>query len=396
MLILTQTLARGGQGRDTQGHSKQRMAGAREDGWERHVGNGDAKHRLGAIRIWSVVVIPALALVTSSCISLGPKSVPGDRFNYSEALSYSLKQQMLLNIVRLRYGDVPVFVDVTNIVSGFTLGSKVNAGLEPYDVTGSLDLSGELRFEERPTISYEALGGGRFMAALLEPINVATIWSLIESGWNAELLLRSTTNSIGPIANRPPGDDDGHPVDPRFREVVSAIRRLQIDGVIGVRQLRASDSGSARSYLVFRQSAVTPENQRAVQDLRRNLELPAELNEFVIQYDPVDDPGTISFRTRSILQILNEIARDIAAPPDDVARGFVQPNRIDADPVVRIRSGQDRPEDTFCAVRYRDSWFWIDRDDWGSKGSFSFLTLVFQLKAGTREGGGPVLTIPTQ
>lgn len=338
----------------------------------------------------------ALALAMAGCISLGPRSVPADRFNYSEALSQSLKQQMLLNIVRLRYGDVPVFIDVTNIVSGFTLGSKVNAGVEPYDVTGSLDFSGELRFEERPTISYEALGGGRFTAALLEPINVATIWSLIESGWNAELLLRGVTNSIGPIANRPLGDEDTNPIDPRFGEVVKAIRRLQIDGVIGVRQLREADGGAARSYLVFRESAITSENQEAVQDLRRHLQLPDELNEFVIQYDPVDDPGTISFRTRSVLQILNEMAGDIEAPPEDVDRGYVQPNRFDPDSVVRIRSGPDRPEEAFCAVRYRGHWFWIDRDDWRSKGSFSFLTMMFQLKAGTREGGGPVLTIPTQ
>jgi hypothetical protein len=85
------------------------------------------------------------------------------------------------------------------------------------------------------------------------------------------------------------------------------------------------------------------------------------------------------------------MAGDIEAPPGDIARGFVQPNRVGEEPVVRTRSGPDRPDDAFCAVQRRGHLSWIDRDDWRSKGSFSFLTMMFQLKAGAREGGGPVL-----
>jgi hypothetical protein len=336
------------------------------------------------------------AIWAGGCIALGPNSVPADRFNYSEALSHSLKQQMLLNIVRLRYGDVPVFIDVTNIVSGFTLSSTVTGGVEPYDVTGSLDLGGELLFEERPTISYEALGGSNFTAALLEPINAATIWLLIESGWNAELLLRSTANSIGPIANRPLAHGGLGGMSPEFRTVTHAIRRLQVDGVLGIRQDRSPERDETRTVLVLREAAVTPENRSIVAQVRRLLELPADRHEFEIEYDSGGDPGVISFRTRSVLQILDEMAGDIEAPPDDLARGLVLPNRMGEDPIVRIQSGPDRPDDAFCAVRYRGNWFWIARDDWRSKAAFSFLTLGFQLKAGAEGGGRPVLTIPTQ
>jgi hypothetical protein len=359
--------------------------------------SGITRRRSSTTRSTAILAVAACAAMSiAGCISVGPNSVPADRFNYSEALSQSFKQQMLLNIVRLRYGDMPVFIDVTSIVSGYTVASRINAGVEPYDVTGSLDVSGELRFEERPTISYESLGGGGFAAALLEPISVATIWSLIDSGWNAETLLRATTNSIGPIANRQSGIDETPGLDPRFADLVAAFRRLQIDGVIGVRQERAGEDASPRSKLLIREGAITPDNVDALRMLRDLLALPEERDEFVIQYDASGDPGTISFRTRSMLQILCEMAGDIEVPPEDITRGVVLPHVIEQKPVVRIHGGVQRPDDAFCAVRYRGIWFWIDDDDYASKGSFSFLTLIFQLKAGDRGGGGPVLTIPTQ
>ena len=54
--------------------------------------------------------------------------VTRDRFNYNTAISDSWKEQTLLNIVKLRYADMPVFVAVTSVVSGYTLESSVDLG----------------------------------------------------------------------------------------------------------------------------------------------------------------------------------------------------------------------------------------------------------------------------
>ena len=65
-------------------------------------------------------------LFLSGCTHYGPKTVSRDRFDYNTAISDSWKEQTLLNIVKIRYIDMPLFVDVASIVSGYTLQSSVN------------------------------------------------------------------------------------------------------------------------------------------------------------------------------------------------------------------------------------------------------------------------------
>ena len=74
-----------------------------------------------------IVNLLAVALFTG-CHSIGPHTVATDRFDYSSAIADSWKQQTLLNIVKLRYMDLPVFVDVSSVVAGYSLQTGITAG----------------------------------------------------------------------------------------------------------------------------------------------------------------------------------------------------------------------------------------------------------------------------
>ena len=73
--------------------------------------------------------LTAVALLFfTGCSHIGPKTLPRDRFDYNTAIADSWKEQSLLNIVKLRYADMPLFVEVASVVSGYTLESSVNLG----------------------------------------------------------------------------------------------------------------------------------------------------------------------------------------------------------------------------------------------------------------------------
>ena len=58
---------------------------------------------------------------------MGPGSVTRDRFDYSGSVGESWKTQMLLNLVKMRYGDIPVFMDVGQVVAGYSLQRTIGA-----------------------------------------------------------------------------------------------------------------------------------------------------------------------------------------------------------------------------------------------------------------------------
>jgi hypothetical protein len=81
------------------------------------------------------------------------------------AISDSWKEQTLLNTVKLRYADMPLFVEMASIGSGYTLESSVNLSAKffdggspaEFDTSNSASIGGSGKYMDRPTITYSPI-----------------------------------------------------------------------------------------------------------------------------------------------------------------------------------------------------------------------------------------------
>jgi len=64
--------------------------------------------------------VVACALATG-CSVIGPRSLQQSRMQYNEVVKTTSEEELLLNIVRLRYTDTPSSMQVSNIAAQFEL-----------------------------------------------------------------------------------------------------------------------------------------------------------------------------------------------------------------------------------------------------------------------------------
>jgi hypothetical protein len=190
-----------------------------------------------AVRTFAAVLGLALSFGTG-CRSIGPKTIPGDRYDYSGAISESWKRQTLLNIVKLRYCDPPIFVDVGQIVAGYSLETSAALGGQVSSagaVQGnSLNLGGAAKYTDRPTVTYTPLTGDKFTRALMTPLMPESVFFTIESGWPADAILFLTTKRLNRLRNQEATISGLSQADPRFLRVLELWRKLQDADAMGM------------------------------------------------------------------------------------------------------------------------------------------------------------------
>src|SRR5262245_15327322 len=199
------------------------------------------------------VAILASSILTA-CASIGPRHVVHDRFDYAEALSRSWKENMLLNLVKLRYADAPLFLDVSSIVEQYTLQGTLSAGAQfPNPSANPSSVGGTMQWADRPTISYQPLTGSHFTKSLLTPLKPVEVINLVQAGWPVPVVFRFGVRSINGIRAGMLSHLAAEAEDPRFVQLVEALGRLQQRGGIGVREEKKRDQET--TYLMLPRSA---------------------------------------------------------------------------------------------------------------------------------------------
>ena len=155
------------------------------------------------------------------------------------------------------------------------------------------------------------------------------------------------------------------------------------------------------SILTFSGNDLLPDIEADRQTIRSVLRLNPEKTDFQIVYGSgASGDDVIAMQTRSGMQILIELSSYISLPQDQARKNGAFPPPPPAPngqevlpPLVEIASGASRPDNTFVAVRYGASWYWIDNGDLRSKAVFSFLLILLTLADTTDTDAAPQLTI---
>jgi hypothetical protein len=333
-----------------------------------------------------------LVLCLVGCTGFGAPSIDRDRFDYVNAVANSWKQQTLLNIVKLRYADTPVFLEVGQIIAGYQVEGTVALGgvLNSQSLVGNeASLGTAARYTDRPTITYAPLTGAHFIQVMMTPIPPPALFRLVESGWPVDRLLQLTAQRINGISNRK-GGARGQAADPDFARLLTALARIQASGAIDLRVQVSEKTKQEGTIMTIRQRDLPPEVQADRELVRQLLGVRPGLEEFEVVYGTVSQrDDQIAIQTRSTFQILTELGTDVEAPAEHIAeqRDPALP------PLVRILSGTSKPADAFAAVEYRDHWYWIEDRDLRSKGTITFLMITMTLAEKGEALQPPLVTI---
>jgi hypothetical protein len=353
----------------------------------------------------SAIALAGVVALTG-CKHLGPKTVAVDRFDYSSAIADSWKQQTLLNIVKLRYMDLPVFVDVGSIVAGYSIatGVSVNGTLSSAGAAQGnfASIGGQAVYTDRPTITYLPMTGEKFMRALITPIEPKSVFSLLQSGYAADFILGMAVDSLNGVRNRSTAGGTVREADPEFIRALDLLREVQAAGAFGMLVEEDKAKGS-KGVVFFRRGDVPADIAEKGAEIRRLLKMPAAQQRFVLTYSPVrGDTNELAVNSRSMLQIMQAFASHLDVPEAHLKDHSASPSIENASAPessqhnVRIYSGKEKPANAFAAVRYRDHWFWVNNGDFKTKRALTVIMFFFTL---VDTGGAeklPLVTIPAQ
>ncbi|MEM7681898.1 MAG: hypothetical protein AAF288_08070 [Planctomycetota bacterium] len=337
-------------------------------------------------------------LGASGCAIVGPASIRDGRLAYNEAVQVTSDQELLLNIVRLRYRDTPTILQIANIATQLNLEGRLSSSWSILS-EDRFSVGGNGIYYERPTISYRPVTGQAFIQQMLEPVANDKLMLLYNAGWPVDTLFGLTVQSISGVQNAPGASGPTPEVDPKFRQfrsVLQAFRDLQRAG-----QLTIGRKGNKAEMRIGADPGLKKQTDLLYKTLR--LRPDAESYEIAQATNPFNRTS-ITIVPRSLMSTLFFLAQGVEAPEDDIraervfTAQFANGKEIDWQQVTggifRVRSSTLRPGNSYVSVHYRGTWFFIDDSDLNSKTTFALVSQLFAMQSGNIRNAGPILTLP--
>jgi len=337
------------------------------------------------------------------CSVIGPQSIANGRAAYNQVINQTEDQQLLMAIVRNRYGETISMLAVTNVTANirFAAGAGAEFGVERREnyETNLTPLSGEIAYEESPTISYAPIEGEEQFDRLMSPVPLSVLVIFARSVKSSRLPFLTMTKSINDLRNPNFIRSPLSKADPRFRRLIDLMMDLNETGHLEwVRDPRENVEFS----LIIRNPQ--PQRTQEIHELLKLLGQPQSTigsKPIILPiYHAIEEPesGGIAMNTSSINDLIEILSASIDVSEEHRKSGLAieYPAPGLAGQEVRIQRAGHRPANASVAVRYRQSWFYIDETDQSTKLMFRVLRTLWQdrIASAAQLQPAPVLTIP--
>ena len=337
--------------------------------------------------------------------------IESDTLAYSSAISDARQEQLLLNIVRLRYNDPVTFVDAERITT--TENTMVNGALASAFALSGQDLDQVLNgnfgtnMSSQPSIAYSALRGSDYAQQILQPLPPATIFLMSQSGWSVERLMLCCVSRIGDLENARAAAGPTPPTMPdnaHFRELAALMRSLQERGQLLVQVIdpdETEENGDGKPRVILKWQRTTELGQQLADFFRRYWVSDVSVISGDLYITEISTRGNslgdYAARGRSLLGVMSALSQSIHIPDahKDIARASQMAVEASADPcrapggwqdvnggLFAVQSAEERPETASIAVEYRDYWFYVDDRCHDAKETLNLLDHLYALQAG--------------
>ena len=362
----------------------------------------------------TVRLLPILfAMLLGGCsvfdefIQIGPDSVQDSRGEFNEVISQTNDQQLLLNLIKRRYGDSISVLEVSSVSTSVEWQRGGSVALTIFDGgpdANNAGIGGAARYTEKPTITYLPLKGGDFIKKVLSPVDTDMLMLLSRSGWSLDRILNLVVNNINGLDNAHSASGPSPEIAPSYRrfnkflKAMAAVERndLQFGYIVKTDEKK-------QLALYFRKSSL---NKPEVRNLMEIMRLDGKSNIYPIfaELETEEDRSAIQIDFRSLAGIQFFLSHGIEVPEEHVTQGVVQQTKnadgtnfdwklITGD-LITIQSMKGEPKNAAVKVFYRDYWFYIGDSDISSKYTFMLLNQIASLQSGEIQESGPTLTLP--
>ena len=174
-------------------------------------------------------------LLATGCSVIGPRSLKQSRLQYNEVVKVTSEEEMLLNIVRLRYVDTPSSLQISNIAAQFELLNSlqltpffVASGAEPNRTFTSVLPQASIGGADRPTFSLTPLDESEFAKKLFTPLALDGVIYLVKTTWPISTVFRLYLENLNWVPNAQLASGPTPRVAPPHSEFLEGINALQV------------------------------------------------------------------------------------------------------------------------------------------------------------------------